>query len=200
MDPNLGSILFMGTTANGLWKSTNYGASWAQVTSFAPTNVNLVLFDPSSAALGNATLRIFVATVNTSAQSLYRSDDGGATWNPVPGQPSGVMAIRAATADTLLYVTFANSRGPNNATSGSVWKHGIASGSWVNVSPSSGSFGFSGIAIYPGDAKIIMASTLDRWSARDEVYMSTDAGTSWTTRLRQCRCSSSVLRLRISCP
>ena len=183
VDPNLGSILLMGTTANGLWKSTNHGASWTQVTSFTPTNVNFVLFDPSSASPGSATQRIFVAVVNTNAQSLYRSDDGGTTWSPVSGQPTGAMGIRASIADTLLYVTFANYQGPNNATSGSLWKHGIASSSWINVSPSSGSFGFSGIAVSPQNPNIIITSTLDRWSPRDEVYMSTDAGTSWTTRL-----------------
>ena len=85
VDPNLDSILFMGTTANGLWKSTNCGATWIQVSSFSPTNVNFVLFDPLSGSLGNATQRIFVAVVNTTGQSLYRSDDGGTTWNVVVG-------------------------------------------------------------------------------------------------------------------
>lgn len=184
VDPNLGSILFMGTTANGLWKSTNRGTSWIRVTSFTPTNINFVLFDPSSGSAGNATQRIFVAAVNTSAQSLYRSDDGGTTWSLVSGQPtSGVMAIRAAIADTVMYITFANSRGPNGATNGSVWKHGIVSGSWRNISPTTGSFGFSGVSVYPTNPSIVIVSTLDWWAPRDEVFMSTNGGTSWTTRL-----------------
>ncbi|MFI6320598.1 WD40/YVTN/BNR-like repeat-containing protein [Nonomuraea sp. NPDC050556] len=35
IDPNRNNILFYGTAnANGLWKSTDYGATWAKVTSF----------------------------------------------------------------------------------------------------------------------------------------------------------------------
>ena len=42
VDPNQDSILFMGTSSNaltsplqaGLWKSTNFGASWSSVSSF----------------------------------------------------------------------------------------------------------------------------------------------------------------------
>lgn len=183
VDPNLGSILFMGTTANGLWKSTNHASTWTKVSSFSPTNVNFVLFDPTSSSPGNATQRIFVAVVDTSGQSLYRSDNGGSSWTVVPGQLHKVMAIRADIADTLLYITFANYQGPNSATAGSVWKCGIPSGTWKNISPSSGSYGFSGIAVYPKNPNIIIVSTLDRWSPRDEVYMSTNGGTSWTTRL-----------------
>ena len=183
VDPNLGSILFMGTTVNGIWKSTNYGTSWTKVTSFSPTNVNFIRFDPSSASPGNASQRIFAAVVNTTGQSLYRSDDGGTTWSVVLGQPTGVMAIRSDIADTLLYITTANYQGPNGASTGSVWKFGISSGTWKNISPPLGYSGFSGISVYPKNPNIIIVSTLDRWSPGDEVYMSTNGGTSWTPRL-----------------
>jgi len=183
VDPNLGSILFMGTTANGLWRSTDRGESWAGVSSFPQTNINFVLFDPSSSTMGNATLRIFVAAVNTSGQSFYRSDDSGSTWTAITGQPSGVMAIRAAVADTMLYITFANYQGPNGATSGSVWRYGMGSGSWTNITPASGSFGFSGVSSYPSNPNIVVVSTLDRWWPQDDVYLSTNAGASWSARL-----------------
>jgi hypothetical protein len=183
VDPNLSSVLLMGTTANGLWRSINYGVSWTRVSTFSPTNVNFVRFDPASSSPGDSTQRVFVAAVNTSGQSLYRSDDGGKTWSVVSGQPTGVMAIRSDIADTLLYLTFANYQGPNNATTGSVWKYGIPSGTWTNISPSSGSYGFSGISVYPKNPNIVIVSTLDRWSPMDEVYMSTNGGTDWTTRL-----------------
>ena len=183
VDPNLSSILFMGTTADGLWKSSNYGVSWKKVSSFLQNNVNFVLFDPSSGSMGNATQRIFVAVVNTSGQSLYQSDNGGTTWSLVPGQPVTVMAIRAAIAYNLLYITFANHQGPNGATTGSVWKYTISSSNWTNISPSSGSFGFSGIAVYPKNPNIVIVSTFDWWWPRDEIYMSTNGGATWTPRL-----------------
>ncbi len=183
VDPNADSVLIMGTTANGLWKSTDFAATWTKMSSFSPTNVNFVLFDPASSSSGNPTQRIFAAAVNSGGQSLYRSDDGGISWSLVPGQPTGVMAIRAVISDTLLYITFANYQGPNSATAGSVWKYAIPSGKWTNISPSSGSYGFSGISLYPRNPSIIVVSTLDRWSPMDEVYMSTNSGATWITRL-----------------
>lgn len=40
VDPNLNSVLFFGArSGNGLWKSTNYGASWSKVSSFTDTGL-----------------------------------------------------------------------------------------------------------------------------------------------------------------
>jgi len=191
VDPNLNSILLMGTTKNGLWKSTDYGASWKQVSSFPQNNINFVLFDPSSSSLGTQTLRLFAATVNTNGQSLYRSDDGGSTWLPLLDQPKGVMAIRAEVVDTLLFVTFANAQGPNGATDGSVWKFNVSKKTWTDISPSSGSFGFSGISVYHSNPKYIVVSTLDRWTLSDEIYFSTDGGNSWSLRLSNAKLNHS---------
>lgn len=184
VDPNSGSVLFMGTTANGLWKSTNYGSSWAKVSSFFPDNVNFVRFVPSSGSLGNATQRVFVAAANTSGQSLYRSDNGGTTWSIVQGQPTGVMALRADIVDTLLYLAFSDNVGPNqNASQGSVWKYHIDSGNWVAITPPTGQGGFSCISVYPKNANYIIVSTLDRWWPKDEIYRSTDGGKTWKSCL-----------------
>jgi photosystem II stability/assembly factor-like uncharacterized protein len=183
VDPNVGSILFMGTTKDGLWKSTNFGKSWAKVNSFTSTNVNFVLFDKSSGSIGYSTQRIFVSVVDKNGESLYCSEDGGTSWSILKGQPSGVMAIRANIADTFLYVTFANSNGPNGATAGSVWKYSISNGVWTNILPSSSSHGFSGISIYPKNTNIVIVSTLNRWDLKDEIYLSTDAGFTWIIRL-----------------
>lgn len=194
VDPNNDSILFAGASSYsgttpsqaGLWKSTNFGASWSSVSSFTPNSVNFVLFDPKSAASDSTTKRLFVSATNTSGQSLYETTDSGNTWAVVPGQPNGVMAIRAAIADSLLYITFANYQGPNSATTGSVWKYNINTNAWTNITPSTpgtGSHGFSGISLYPNNPNYIIVSTLDQWSPKDEVYLSTNGGTSWTGRL-----------------
>ncbi len=195
VDPNADSILFMGTSSNSqtnpsqaaLWKSTDFGSSWSKVQSFSPTDVNFVLFDSTEGSRGSPTDRIFVATANTNGGSLYETTDGGITWSVVAGQPGGVMAIRGAIADTILYVTFSNNKGPNGATAGSVWKYNTSSGDWSNISPSSGSYGFSGISIYPGDPRILIVSTLDRWSPMDEIYLSTNGGSTWQGRLVNAR-------------
>ena len=183
VDPNFGTILFMGTTRDGLWRSTDHGKSWSKAESFHPSNINFILFDPASSTAGNATSRIFTATVNIDGQSLYRTDDGGVTWNVVPGQPTGVMEIQGCIADTILLVTTANNQGPNGATAGSVWQYNISSGTWKDISPSSGLYGFTGISVYKKNPNILAVSTLDRWKPQDEIYLSTDGGATWHHRL-----------------
>lgn len=42
IDPNKGSILFLGArSGNGLWKSTDYGSTWAKVTAFPNAGTNI---------------------------------------------------------------------------------------------------------------------------------------------------------------
>lgn len=181
VDPNLGSTLFMGTTADGLWKSTNYGSTWARVASFTPTNVNFVMIDASSGVAGSASPRIFVGANN--ASSFWRSNDGGTTWTAVAGQPTGQMALRAARAGGIVYSTWSNGVGPNNSTAGAVWKYTVASGAWANISPPSGQGGYGGISVDAQNANTLLVSTLDRWWPADEILRSTNGGASWTPLL-----------------
>ncbi len=104
VDRNNPTTLWAGGVSGGLWKSTNNGNNWSQVTSFTTfdgaqgvDNENLCI--SSIAILGNG--HIYVATGSTFESpngaggsgfyggGLYRSTDNGATFEPVPGaQPT----------------------------------------------------------------------------------------------------------------
>jgi len=43
VDPNKNNIIFFGTREQGLWKSSDYGATWAKVPSFTWTGMFVVL-------------------------------------------------------------------------------------------------------------------------------------------------------------
>ncbi len=81
--------------------------------------------------------------------------------------------------DGSLYLTYTDNLGPNGVTAGSVWKYTSAGGSWKNISPSRGSYGFSGLAVDPRKPSTVMVTTLGRWWPEDEIYRSTDGGTTW---------------------
>ena len=76
---------------------------------------------------------------------LYRTTDGGATWQGVAGQPShfatGSQSLaptpaRAALGSTgKLYVTYGDQPGPNGMTNGAVWKLDSASDTWTDITP-----------------------------------------------------------------
>ncbi|MFF9866335.1 RICIN domain-containing protein [Streptomyces sp. NPDC013953] len=180
IDPADHGTLLLGTRKNGLWRSTDHGVTWRQVSAFpvkdgasSGAGISFVTYGPA----GSKTVYAGVADKHT---SLYRSTDGGSTWQAVSGQPTGQMPQHGVlSGDGSLYLTYADSLGPNGATAGSVWKYTPAGGAWKNVSPSRGSHGFSGLAVDPRKPSTVMVTTLDRWWPEDEVYRTTDGGATW---------------------
>jgi len=180
VDPSDHRTLLLGTRKNGLWRSTDYGVTWRQVPSFPVKDgagsgggITFVTYGPA----GSKTVYVGVGDKST---SLYRSTDGGATWQAVPGQPTGELPQHGVVSgDGSLYVTYTNALGPNGVTGGSVWKYTPDRGAWKNVSPSQGGYGFSGLAVDPRKPSTVMVTTLDRWWPEDEIYRTTDGGATW---------------------
>ncbi|MET7759602.1 RICIN domain-containing protein [Streptomyces sp. NPDC005389] len=180
IDPSDNRTLLLGTRRNGLWRSTDSGVTWRQVSSFpvkdgasSGAGISFVTYGPA----GSRTIYAGVADRST---SLYRSTDGGSTWQAVPGQPTGQLPQHGVlSGDGSLYLTYTNALGPNGVTAGSVWKHTPAGGTWKNISPSQGDYGFSGLSVDPRKPSTVMVTTLGRWWPEDEIYRSTDGGTTW---------------------
>ncbi|MCX5230269.1 RICIN domain-containing protein [Streptomyces sp. NBC_00233] len=180
IDPSDNRSLLLGTRKNGLWRSTDSGVTWRQVSSFpvkdgasSGAGISFVTYGPA----GSRTIYVGVADRST---SLYRSTDGGSTWQAVSGQPTGQLPQHGVlSGDGSLYLTYTNALGPNGVTAGSVWKQTPAGGTWKNISPSQGDYGFSGLSVDPRKPSTVMVTTLGRWWPEDEIYRTTDGGTTW---------------------
>ncbi|MFT2009956.1 T9SS type A sorting domain-containing protein [Pontibacter sp. 13R65] len=187
VDPNQNSTLYLGTTTDGLWKSANYGATWAKVNSFPVSNMApgsgglaFVLLDKRTGGVNTATQTIYVGVLRKGDSNLYRSTDGGATWAPVPNQITNYMPHHAALdADGTLYITYSDNPGPNGVTAGAVRKLNTATGTWTDLTLPAGQGGFAGLALDAQNPGTVMVSTMNRWWPGDEVYRSTDAGATW---------------------
>ena len=202
VDPNLNSTIYFGTRLNGLWKSTDYGVTWNQVSTFTarPTYVAVsgdsyqgqvdgigwVVIDPRSNSSGKGSQIIYAGLADT-ATSIYQSVDGGTTWTAVTGQPTGFIPQRAVLSSTgILYVTYSNGAGPYDGTSGDVWKFDTSAQTWTRISPyastdtSDDYYGYGGLAVDAENPATIMVSALNSWWPDTIIFRSTNAGSSWT--------------------
>ena len=181
VDPSHSSILYYGSRDNGLWRSLDRGATWAQVASFPVTGhtngvgVVFVVFGPP---------RVIYVGVSQDGPGLYRSLDGGATWAALPGQPPGLLPHQAALgADGTLYLTYGNAPGPNGMSDGAVWKYSAKTSAWTDITPlrpgTPAGFGYAGLALDPQHPGTLMVTTLDRWNPGDTLFRSLDAGKTW---------------------
>lgn len=214
VDPNDDSILFFGTRHAGLWRSADFGATWARVEGFPippepppppppgagptagylnylaqPVGVNAVRFDPSSGARNSPTPAIY-ATVSTTGPSLFRSTDAGRTWSPVPGQPLGLRPTRTAIgADGFLYLSYGREPGPNMMTDGAVWRLGTATGAWTDITPErptpDNKFGYGSVIVDPQNPRTVLAATWNHRHPFDEIFRSRNGGRTWTPLLEK---------------
>ncbi|MEV4493423.1 cellulose binding domain-containing protein [Micromonospora coxensis] len=205
VDPNRNSILYYGAEGgNGLWRSTDHGATWARVASFPnvgnyradPSDPNgyngqnqgltWVSFDKSTGTAGTATRTIYVGVADKE-NPVYRTTDGGATWERIPGQPTGYLAHKGVVDPVggYLYIATSDTGGPYDGAKGDVWKFSRATGAWTRISPIPSSstdayFGYSGLTIDRQRPNTLMVATQISWWPDAIFWRSTDGGATWT--------------------
>ena len=200
VDPNDGNIIYLGTRQAGLWRSTDRGVTWSRVESFPdvtepgpppkpeewwkrPNGVVFVVFDPHSGSRGKGSSTIYAGASLMGMTSLFRSTDGGKTWQPVPGQPTAYRPIRPAMAsDGTLYITYGTDPGPWRMTDGALWRFDTRTGAWTDITPDKPTtgrpFGYAGVSVDARHPQTLIVSTFYRQSG-EEIFRSTDGGSTW---------------------
>ena len=207
VDPNKPSTLFFGSRTAGLWKSTDSGRNWAQVSSLSPARmtgdqinaaggsakgVGLVVYDTGTRGTGSATQTIYAAiapdyaSVAGLTSNLYKSTDGGASWSPVSTPVTGYHIphmVRAA--DGVFYVVFTQGAGPGANGPGRLYK--FNGSTWTllaSVDPTQWtSFGYGGLSVSGSGATTRIAlgvtNSWGNWNGQQIVQLSDDGGRTW---------------------
>lgn len=215
VDPADGRVLLLGTRHDGLWRSEDRGATWKRAGGFPdiseadpPMPVRVpgetpeqfwrrmpargdgtvfVQFAPEHGSKGHATQTIYAGVSLMGRPNLFLSQDGGNTWAPIPGEPTGYRPTRAALSqDGFLYVAYGTAPGPSRMTDGAVWKLNTRAGTWSEVTPEkpvpgSKEFGYAAVAVDAHHPETLIVSTFGRPHSEggDDIFRSLDGGTTW---------------------
>lgn len=163
---------------NGLYKSTNAGATWRRIGSTVlKGNMAKVFVHPKQP-------NIVLASGHDQSRGIYISTNSGTDWSVAYSATSGtvwdITAANVINNDVVLYMVHGNS---GSSTTGGVYKSITNGRTWVKVStglPAGNEFGKSAIAISPRapDKVWVLVSTPGGdWKG---LYRSTNAGQSFT--------------------
>lgn len=188
VDPKNNSNVYFGSRMNGLWKSTDYGETWSQVTSFPVTgdyiqegnNIGImwVRSDPNSGD-------IYAGVAMRNGECIYKSSDSGETWETLPANAPGLYPLRAEISPNgKMYLACSDTAGPNvDPHQGAVYSLDLATQKFTDITPDvdDGRYGgFGGVTLDGKDENTIVVTSLSFWDDRGHnIYRSTDGGESW---------------------
>ena len=177
------------SVGDGIYKSADGGRVWQHLGLRDAQQIGAILVDPQDPN------RVFVAAVghpygSNSERGVFRSTDGGTSWQKVLYKDENIGAIDLAfdpTNSQKIYAVLWASRRPPWTTGGSygapgsgLFKSADGGTTWQELTkglPSGADLGRIGIAIAPSDPKRMYA--LVQSEKAGGVYRSDDAGENW---------------------
>jgi photosystem II stability/assembly factor-like uncharacterized protein len=192
VDPNDHAHYYVGAASGGVWETKNDGGTWTPVFDHEGSySIGAIAIDPKNTSV------VWVGTGEGNSQrsvaygdGVYRSDDGGASWINMglkDSQHIGKIVIDPNDTDTV-YVA---AQGPlwNSGGDRGLYKTTDGGKTWTKVLSISEHTGVADVAMDPTDPDVLYASAWQRerkfWTLIDggpesAIYMSTDAGKTWT--------------------
>jgi photosystem II stability/assembly factor-like uncharacterized protein len=168
VDPNNPNVVYVGTPQDGLFVTSDGGASWQKISAVPVSaqdgssqypGITGITFDPTSGVAGGKTNVIFASSYG---HGVYETTNGGVSWTALSGGPSDVEY--AAISSTGVYYAVGN----NNS---SVWK--FTNGAWTQLNPDN-SQGIHTVSIDPFNPLHIIVGT-----PGGNLNQSLDGGATW---------------------
>jgi xyloglucan-specific exo-beta-1,4-glucanase len=163
VNPSNSKEIFFGSRHDGLWQSSDAGATWRQVTSFSPTltagvGILGIVFDKQVPGL---------MYINVYGDGVYQSTDTGVTWSKLQGSPKQAQRM-ATTSKGVLYVTHESG----------VSKY--ADGVWSNITPDGNQTSFNALSVNPTNPNHVLVALAQSTSTK--IYQTLDGGDTWVEK------------------
>lgn len=166
--PTNTNIIWVGTPAGGLWRSTNDGVTWTSNTDqFTTLGVSAIAFDPANPNTA------YIGTGDRDASDTYgvgvlKTTDGGATWNTTGF--TNTMTGFVNVAKILVHPT--NTNIVLVAASNGIWR---STNGGTNFTQTQSNSGYMDMEFRPNDPTTVYAT-------RGGTFVrSTDNGVTWAT-------------------
>ncbi len=190
--PGSREVFYMGSTGGGVWKTTDAGLTWHNVSdeSFKTASVGALAVAPSDAnvvyaGMGSACIRGNVSP----GDGVYRSTDAGVTWKHLGLEDAGQIGsirVHPQNPDLVYVAVLGHAFGPS-AQRG-VFRSTDGGATWKKVLFVSKEAGAVDLAMTPANPRILYAAfwraerkpwTLVSGGEGSGLYKSTDGGDSW---------------------
>ena len=199
-NPGGGSVTHLG---DGLWRSRDGGNTWQQLGLASSLRIGSVVINPLDSN------EIFVAavgslfTADTASRGVFRSQDGGNTWQQVLSSNNGFTGAIDVKMDpqnpnrlyAVMWQHFRSTATRDYAgTNSGVWRSENGGDSWTQLSNGlpaiGGKYGRIGLAVAPSDPSRVYASYSNADGYFSGLYRSDDYGSSWIKTNGSYSCSS----------
>jgi photosystem II stability/assembly factor-like uncharacterized protein len=191
--PGKPNVFYVGVNNGGVWKTTDYGNTWAPIfddqptqsigaMAIAPSNPN-ILYVGSGEGLRRPDLSV--------GDGIYKSSDGGQSWQHLglrDGQQIGAILVDPRDPNRVLVAVLGHPYGPN-AERG-VYRSLDGGRTWQKVLTKDEDTGAIDLAFDPSNSKtvyaVMWASRRPPWTVGNAysapgsgLYKSTDGGSTW---------------------
>ena len=188
------STFYLGASGGGVWKTTDYGTSWNNVSdgyfespsigdiAIAQNDANIVYVGTGSDGLRSNVI---------AGKGMYKSIDGGKTWQHAGLRETGqIGAVEIDPTNNNVVWVAAIGQAFNANDERGVYKTTDGGETWDRVLSMSDTIGFSDVELLPGNPQVVFATawkaerkpwTIISGGANDEggLYKSVNGGASW---------------------
>ncbi len=212
LDPEQTATFFIGAASGGVFKTTDAGLSWQPVFDDQPSlsigDIALAPSDPDVIYVGTGEANAGGGSVSYEGLGIFRSDDGGMSWNGGGLSESGSigrLVVHPQNPD-ICYAAAMGRMFSENAQRG-VFMTIDGGQSWQNILYLNDSTGAIDIVMDPGNPDVVYAAMWERVRRPDRrsyggpgcgIYKTTDGGANWEELTNGLPSGTSVGRIGIT--